>query len=34
MRVLMVSPEFPPMNGGVGRYTMNLTKVLQKLGLM
>ena len=33
MRVLMVSPEFPPMNGGVGRYTMNLTKVLQKLGL-
>ena len=28
----MVSTEFPPMPGGVGRYTFNLTKGLQKLG--
>lgn len=30
MRVLMISTEYPPMNGGVGRYTANLTKCLQK----
>lgn len=28
MRVLMVSTEYPPMKGGVGRYTSNLTKAL------
>jgi glycosyltransferase involved in cell wall biosynthesis len=28
MRVLMVSTEYPPMRGGVGRYTSNLTKAL------
>lgn len=33
MRILMVSTEFPPMLGGVGRYTANLTKELRKLGL-
>jgi glycosyltransferase involved in cell wall biosynthesis len=33
MRVLMVSTEYPPMTGGIGRYTSNLTKALQKLGL-
>lgn len=30
MRVLMISTEYPPMNGGVGRYTANLTKSLRK----
>ena len=24
--ILMVSTEYPPMQGGVGRYTLNLTK--------
>jgi glycosyltransferase involved in cell wall biosynthesis len=33
IRVLMVTTEYPPMQGGVGRYTANLTKALQKLGL-
>jgi glycosyltransferase involved in cell wall biosynthesis len=28
LRVLMVSTEYPPMRGGVGRYTSNLTKAL------
>jgi glycosyltransferase involved in cell wall biosynthesis len=32
-RILMVSTEYPPMQGGVGRYTYNLTKELRKLGL-
>lgn len=32
-KVLMVSTEYPPMKGGVGRYTYNLTKGLRKLGL-
>ena len=32
MRVLMVSTEYPPMPGGVGRYTANLTRELRKLG--
>jgi glycosyltransferase involved in cell wall biosynthesis len=31
MRVLMVSPEYPPISGGVGRYTSNLVKALRKL---
>jgi glycosyltransferase involved in cell wall biosynthesis len=29
----MVSTEYPPMQGGVGRYTANLTKSIQKAGL-
>jgi glycosyltransferase involved in cell wall biosynthesis len=33
MRVLMVSTEYPPMLGGVGRYTSNLTQELRKLGI-
>ena len=32
-RILMVSTEYPPMQGGVGRYTFNLTKELRKIGL-
>ena len=32
IRVLMVTTEYPPMQGGVGRYTANLTKSLQKVG--
>ena len=32
-RVLMVSTEYPPMQGGVGRYTENLTKSLRREGL-
>ncbi|HEU4823201.1 MAG TPA: glycosyltransferase family 4 protein [Nitrososphaeraceae archaeon] len=31
-RILMISTEYPPMQGGVGRYTYNLTKALRKLG--
>jgi glycosyltransferase involved in cell wall biosynthesis len=33
IRVLIVSTEYPPMRGGVGRYTENLTKSLVKLGV-
>ena len=33
IRVLMVTTEYPPMQGGVGRYTANLTRALQKVGL-
>jgi glycosyltransferase involved in cell wall biosynthesis len=33
MRVLMVSTEYPPMPGGVGRYTAKLTQELRNLGL-
>ena len=33
-KILMVSTEYPPMKGGVGRYTYNLTKALGKLGLV
>ena len=33
MRIMMVSTEYPPMLGGVGRYTANLTKELRTLGL-
>ena len=29
----MVSTEYPPMTGGIGRYTSNLTKELRKQGL-
>ena len=33
LKILMVSTEYPPMNGGVGRYTSNLTRELNKLGI-
>ncbi|MDQ3868353.1 MAG: glycosyltransferase [Thermoproteota archaeon] len=33
MQLLMVSIEYPPMPGGIGRYTANLTNALSKLGL-
>jgi len=33
LKVLMVSTEFPPMPGGVGRYTFNLTQRLRHLGI-
>lgn len=32
IRILMASVEYPPINGGIGRYTYNLTKNLMKLG--
>jgi glycosyltransferase involved in cell wall biosynthesis len=32
IRILMVSVEYPPIKGGIGRYTYNLTKNLMKLG--
>src|SRR5919205_1645335 len=33
MQLLMVSIEYPPMPGGIGRYTANLTNALSKLGV-
>ncbi len=33
LRVLMVSPEYPPINGGVGRYTYNLVQELRRQGI-
>ena len=33
IKVLMVSTEYPPMKGGVGRHAANLTKELRKNGL-
>ena len=33
MRILMVSTEYPPMIGGVGRYTANLVAALRKQGM-
>ena len=33
MKVLMVSGEYPPMKGGVGRYTHNLVTALEKNGV-
>ncbi|MGB7677465.1 MAG: glycogen/starch synthase, partial [Nitrososphaeraceae archaeon] len=33
LSILMVSTEFPPMFGGVGRYTKNLSEALKKLGV-
>jgi glycosyltransferase involved in cell wall biosynthesis len=30
LRILMISPEYPPINGGVGRYTYNLVQELRK----
>ncbi|MDQ3835635.1 MAG: glycosyltransferase family 4 protein [Thermoproteota archaeon] len=32
MKVLMVSTEYPPMKGGVGRYTSKLVEALRKTG--
>jgi glycosyltransferase involved in cell wall biosynthesis len=32
LTILMVSTEYPPMLGGVGRYTYNLTRALRKVG--
>jgi glycosyltransferase involved in cell wall biosynthesis len=32
-KILMVSTEFPPIPGGVGRYTKNLTDGLKRLGI-
>jgi glycosyltransferase involved in cell wall biosynthesis len=32
IRILMVSTEYPPMEGGVGRYTFNLTEELRRIG--
>ena len=32
LKILIVSTEYPPMYGGVGRYTYNLTRALRKLG--
>ena len=28
----MISPEYPPINGGVGRYTYNLVQELNRTG--
>jgi glycosyltransferase involved in cell wall biosynthesis len=33
MRVLMVCTEYPPMPGGVGRYTANLTRAIRGIGI-
>jgi glycosyltransferase involved in cell wall biosynthesis len=32
-KILMVSTEYPPMRGGVGRYTFNLVRQLRKKGM-
>lgn len=32
-KVLMVSTEYPPITGGVGRYTSNLVKALKEIGV-
>jgi glycosyltransferase involved in cell wall biosynthesis len=32
MKILMVSTEYPPMKGGVGRYTANLVQALRNTG--
>ena len=32
-KVLMVSTEYPPIPGGVGRYTSNLVKALKEIGV-
>lgn len=33
MKILMVCPEYPPIVGGVGRYTYNLIEFLKKKGV-
>ncbi len=32
IKILMVSTEYPPMHGGVGRYAFNLVRELRKKG--
>jgi len=32
LKILMISTEYPPMLGGVGRYTYNLSRALRNLG--
>jgi hypothetical protein len=32
LSVLLVSPEYPPMAGGVGRYTLHLREKLVEMG--
>ena len=32
LHILLVSPEYPPMPGGIGRYTYNLKKSLIRIG--
>ena len=32
LSVLLVSPEYPPMPGGIGRYTFNLREKLVEMG--
>ncbi|MFL6473565.1 MAG: hypothetical protein ACJ701_00965 [Nitrososphaera sp.] len=32
MKILMVSTEYPPMKGGVGRYTEKLVQALRRTG--
>ncbi len=32
MKVLMVSTEYPPMRGGIGRYSAKLVQALRKTG--
>ena len=32
MKILMVSTEYPPMRGGVGRYASKLVEALRKTG--
>ena len=32
LKILMVSTEYPPIPGGVGRYAKNLTEGLKKIG--
>jgi glycosyltransferase involved in cell wall biosynthesis len=33
VRILMISTEYPPMKGGVGRYTKNLVTSLRNIGI-
>ena len=33
IRILIITTEYPPMQGGVGRYTFNLTEELRRIGL-
>lgn len=33
LKILMVSTEYPPMQGGVGRYTFNLVKALRSFNI-
>lgn len=34
LKILMVCTEYPPMHGGIGRYTYNLVKALQLKGIV